>query len=86
MSEIPKRYLAEAKHELFYADVLSASAARGLNDGELAAILASILGRMLGTATGIDYTTIRDTIIYNLRNGREDVPELLAEVAARRQN
>lgn len=80
---MPKiRYVEASKaHELFYGDVTASAVRNKLSDAELAAILANILGRMVGAAKpGVDKTTIEDTIVHNLQNGREAIPGLLAAI------
>ena len=76
----PTMRYVEARPELerFYADVVGSAQQNGLSDAELAAILALICGRMFGAApVGVDKDTIRDTIIFNLKQGGVEAPGLL---------
>lgn len=74
------RYVAARPEiERFYHDVTASALVNGLSDAELAAVLSTICGRMIGAAKpGIDLDTIRDTVIHNIQQGRVDMPSLLA--------
>lgn len=84
MANSPKTYVASAKIEMFYNDVLESSIRHKLSDAETVAILSAILGKFIG-APGIseqDKSTFVDTAIYNLRSGAENIERLIAEIKA----
>lgn len=80
---MPQIRYVEARPELerFYHDVTASALKHKLSDAELAAILSTVCGRMIGAAKpGEDQDTIRDTIVHNIQQGRVEVPGLLAAV------
>lgn len=73
----PKTVIADTRIEMFFNSVMGAALQQKLSDGEIVAILASMIGRMIGLAKpGIDQTTLLDTAAFNLANGRELAPKL----------
>lgn len=83
-SDLPenvRRVTARPELERFYHDVTTSAVRNGLSDAELAAILANMCGRMIGAALpGDDQDTIRDTVVFNIKDGRDVIPGLLAAV------
>jgi hypothetical protein len=80
---MPKVTILEptAAHERFYADVAASSLRHGLQDREMIALLALMIGRMCGIAaingTEEDRATLVDTAVHNLKFGRESAAALL---------
>jgi hypothetical protein len=70
-----------AAHEMFYNDVMASALRNKLQDREIVALLAVIVGRMCGTAaiagTESDRATLVDTAKHNLQFGREHAADLL---------
>jgi len=74
----PRLINATEKHELFYHDIMASATRRKISDAELTAILALTIGRMIGAARpGEDKTTIQDTAVYNILQGRTEIKGLL---------
>lgn len=69
-------------HEEFYNDVMGSALRLKLQDREIVALLAVIVGRACGVAavagTEEDRATLVDTAVYNLKFGRERAADLLA--------
>ena len=81
---MPKVTVLEATraHEEFYNDVMGSALRLKLQDRELVALLAVIVGRACGAAalqgTEEDRATLVDTAIYNLKFGRERAADMIA--------
>jgi hypothetical protein len=87
MAGTPRTVIADARIEKFYASVMAAALEQKLSDGEICAILSSLIGRMIGfAAVGVDKTTLIDTAIYNLSAGHAIAPELRDAIEKLRPN